>query len=62
LLEDAEAALDEIALDPFQVHQVQGQQVGDLSVEGRGIRGLIPPASPVEERPDVLDQKYTLAG
>ena len=30
--------------------------------EGEGIRGLISPASPIEERPDMLDEKYAFAG
>jgi len=34
----------------------------DLFPEGEGIRGLIFPASPVEERPDMLEKKYALTG
>ena len=30
--------------------------------EGEGIRGLISPASMIEERPDMLDKKYALTG
>jgi len=30
--------------------------------EGEGIRGLISPVSPIEGQPDLLDEKYALAG
>ena len=30
--------------------------------KGEGIRGLITPASPIDEQPDMLDKTYALAG